>query len=171
MPLSDEDATKLQSDLTAATTARDNLQRERDAVVVERDTLGAKLKDFDTVKAQHAEYGEQLKELATIKADRERLAGEVDKFVKRDREGAIVSGLMSKAPGLTQFDAEAAVAKLHEKGAINRHGEKADEEVGKALEALKTLAPNFGTRTALSGGGGEHGKKPAATPAARNLIG
>lgn len=170
--LTDEQETQLKAELTTATAERDAIRGERDKLQTERQQLATKYADYDQLKTGHAEATTKLKDFETVKAERDKFAGEVDGYLKRDREAAIVSGLVEKMPGLSPFEASAAIVKLHEERVIDRHAEKAADEVGKAVEALKTRAPGFATRPALVGGGGSHNTQaPATTQARRSLIG
>lgn len=172
MALTDEQEVQLRAELTNATTERDAIRGERDAFRAEREQLATKVADYDQIKIGHEQATAKLKELDALKLERDKFAGEIDNYVRRDREGAIVRGLVEKMPGLSTFEAAAAVTKLHEEKVVDRYGEKAEVEVGKAVEALKTRAPNFATRPALVGGGGSHNKQaPATTQTARSLIG
>lgn len=172
MALTDEQEAQLRTELTTTATERDTIRGELTTLRTEREQLVTKYADYDQIKAGHEQAAAKLKDLDALKLERDKFAGEVDKYIRRDRESAIVSGLVEKMPGLSAFEAAAAITKLHEEKVVDRYGEKAADEVGKAVEALKTRAPNFATRPALVGGGGSHNKQsPATTQAARSLIG
>lgn len=149
--------------LEALKAERDALAGQVQTLTTERDSYAAKVKDFDTVKSELEQSSIKLKDFDALKADHTKLAGMVDKYVKRERESAVVSKVHSSLPYVDEFAISGALAKLHEEGLIDRHAEKSDEVASKALEMIKARMPGL-AKAPVIGGGGEHGKQPVTPP-------
>ncbi|MCY0990634.1 hypothetical protein OV203_26055 [Nannocystis sp. ILAH1] len=107
--------------------------------------LASVLKERDQFKAQFSELEPKAKE-----ADQLRL--KVEDFVRRDRELAIVTKIRTAAPHAGDLEVRGVLAALHEGGKIDRYSEDAENTAKKAIELLKTEAPNlFRVPTGASG--------------------
>lgn len=97
------------------------------------------------VKSRDSKLAEQAKELTKLRA-------QVDGYIKREREGQVVSKIRDALPHASDLELRGVLAALHEEGAIDRHGDKPDEVAAKALELIKSKAPAL-TRPPAQGGG------------------
>ena len=95
-------------------------------------------------------------------AEREaaRFKDEIEGYVRKGREDAIVTGVRAKLPHASDLTIRGTLVALHEGKHIDRFAEKTDEAVTAALEAIGKHAPDLAKPPQPSRPGG-----PAGSPA------
>ena len=101
-----------------------------------------------------AELTAASKKYAELTKERDELRGKVDGFIRKEREGAVVSRLKTALPHVEDLALRGVLAALHEDAKIDKHSEDAEATAKAVLEHLKNHAPAMMRPPALGGGPG-----------------
>lgn len=121
---------------------------------------------FKSLQAEKSRVESELATMSKKLAEREKALAEVtterDGYVRRHREGVLVSKIKAARPGLEEIDIRGRLAIFAEDGKVDRHPEdsKLEEAVKAALELIpenNTQSPSQEKRPAPAQGGGPNG--------------
>lgn len=115
-------------------------ERERasliDQVKSAQGQLASVLKERDT-------FASSLKELEPKAKEADQLRLKVEDYVRRDREMAIISRVRAQIPHAGDLELRGVLGALHESGKLDRYSEDSENTAKKALEMIKSEAPNL----------------------------
>lgn len=122
-----------------------------------------------SIQSENVRLGEELKgresKISTLEKELSGLKAQVDLFQKREREGSILSKIRAQIPHAGDLELRGVLAALHESGKLDRFSEDSESTARKALEMIKTDAPNL--LRAPMGPGGSAAAPPTAPGVAR----
>lgn len=90
----------------------------------------------EELKGREKKLGEMEKELSGLKA-------QVDLFQKREREGNILGKIRAQIPHAGDLELKGVLAALHETGKLDRFSEDSEGTAKKALDLIRSEAPNL----------------------------
>lgn len=98
--------------------------------------LASVLKERDTFASTVKEWEPKVKEADTLRL-------KVEDFVRRDREFAIISRVRRDIPHAGDLELRGVLGALHETGKLDRYSEDSEGTAKKALELIRSEAPNL----------------------------
>ena len=115
-------------------------EKERSSLI---DQLKGVQGQLASVLKERDQFSSALKEIEPKAKEADQLRLKVEDYVRRDRELSIISKIRAAAPHAGDLELRGVLGALHETGKLDRYSEDSEGTAKRALELIRSEAPNL----------------------------